>query len=58
MDVIRFDVACGEPSIAYPEDCIWCFLCETWCPESCIVVQPTVSRAIPDPYTLGGRSGG
>jgi NAD-dependent dihydropyrimidine dehydrogenase PreA subunit len=55
MDVIRFDPDSQEPRIAYPESCIFCFLCETWCPSSCIEVKPTVPRSIPDPYVIGGK---
>ena len=47
MDVIRFDEKTERPYIAYPEDCIWCFSCEAFCPLNCIEVIPTKVRRIP-----------
>lgn len=37
--------------IAYPEDCMCCYLCEIDCPvEDAIVIDAERSRAIPFPY--------
>lgn len=40
LDVIRLDNASGKAYIAYPEDCMTCFLCELECPEGAIDVHP------------------
>jgi NAD-dependent dihydropyrimidine dehydrogenase PreA subunit len=48
---LRFDEPTLKPCLAYPDDCIWCFLCEIHCPGQCITVTPA-PRRIPAPYAL------
>ncbi len=50
VDVIRFNEEEKKPYIAYPEDCIWCTTCESYCPFGCILVMPTKERRVPAPY--------
>jgi NAD-dependent dihydropyrimidine dehydrogenase PreA subunit len=38
-DVLRFDVATQKASVAYPDDCCTCFLCQDDCPQHAIVVS-------------------
>jgi NAD-dependent dihydropyrimidine dehydrogenase PreA subunit len=37
--VLRFDVATQKASVAYPDDCCTCFLCQDDCPQHAIVVS-------------------
>ncbi|MBI4329980.1 MAG: 4Fe-4S dicluster domain-containing protein [Chloroflexi bacterium] len=53
VDVIRFDDGEKKPIIAYKDDCIWCFNCESVCPMDCIEIMPTKARHIPEPYKAG-----
>lgn len=39
LDTIRID-SDGKAVIAYPEDCMTCFLCERNCPQGAIYVHP------------------
>jgi NAD-dependent dihydropyrimidine dehydrogenase PreA subunit len=39
VDVIRQDAE-TKAYIAYPEDCMTCFVCEIGCPENAIFVHP------------------
>jgi NAD-dependent dihydropyrimidine dehydrogenase PreA subunit len=39
LDTIRLDEA-GKAYIAYPDDCMTCFLCERLCPQGAIFVHP------------------
>ena len=50
LDVIRFDDKEKRPYIAYPEDCISCTACESYCPHHCILVMPDKERRVPAPY--------
>ena len=50
LDVIRFDEEKKQPYIAYPEDCICCTACESYCPHNCITVVPDKVRHVPAPY--------
>ena len=50
LDVIRFDDIKKRPFIAYPEDCIACTACESYCPHRCILVMPDKERHVPAPY--------
>ena len=36
--------------LAYPKDCMSCFLCEIQCPEGSIDVSADRARAVPLPY--------
>ena len=44
-DVIRLDKA-GLPYIAYPDDCMSCFLCEIDCPKGAV----ELSALVPLPF--------
>ena len=50
VDVFRWDGKEEKPIAAYPEDCVWCYACETACPVKCIEVKPLGPRHIPMPY--------
>ena len=39
-DVLRFDESALVPQVAYPGDCLWCFMCEIHCPGQAVVVNP------------------
>jgi len=48
-DVLRFDEKKKKAYIAYPEDCVACWVCEWFCPVKCIVVSKDPARpAVPD----------
>ena len=57
LDTIRMDDN-EKAFIAYPEDCMTCFLCERTCPSSAIDVSPlreVLPTTFPDiPVSLGG----
>lgn len=38
-DVLRADPAAAKVTIAYPDDCQACYLCQADCPQHCIVVS-------------------
>jgi len=40
VDTFRIDSDKGKASIAYPEDCLTCYLCEMQCPAGAIYVHP------------------
>ncbi len=40
-DVLYFDEKSNKPYIAYPEDCLDCYMCERHCPLECVTVVPT-----------------
>jgi NAD-dependent dihydropyrimidine dehydrogenase PreA subunit len=44
MDVLRMDEQDGKAAIRYPLDCIACWGCESFCPESCFDVSPERAR--------------
>jgi len=48
MDVIR--TAGKRVYLAYPEDCMSCFLCELECPTEAIHVSPKRTRVKPMPW--------
>ena len=48
MDVIQSMEE--DPYIAYPDDCMCCFLCEMECPVNAITVTGRRPRDIPFPY--------
>ncbi len=39
-----------RPFIAYPEDCMSCYLCEIECPRGALHVTGARAREIPFPY--------
>ncbi len=43
-DVLRYDEAERKAYIAYPEDCIACWVCEWFCPVKCIEVSKDPAR--------------
>ncbi len=49
-DVIRLDKASGKAVAKYNEDCIACFVCESYCPLHCISVSKDRARPIPSIY--------
>lgn len=49
MDVFRI-LGNRMAYIAYPRDCMCCYLCELACPDNAIYVSPERGRAIPLPY--------
>jgi NAD-dependent dihydropyrimidine dehydrogenase PreA subunit len=48
MDV--FQKLAGHTFIAYPEDCMCCYLCEIECPTDALLVTGKRAREIPFPY--------
>ena len=50
LDTLRLD-ADGKAYIAYPEDCMTCYICELGCPINAIFVHPF--KAVP-PEVLPG----
>ena len=48
MDI--YGVVSGQVYIAWPEDCMCCYLCELECPEDAIYVEPHRSQAKPFPW--------
>ena len=48
MDV--FQKLAGQTFIAYPEDCMCCYLCEIECPADALLVTGKRAREIPFPY--------
>lgn len=52
LDTIRLG-ADGKAIIAYPEDCMTCYLCEMHCPCNAIYVHPfkeLLPRSLPNMY--------
>ncbi len=39
VDVIRWDAEKKKPIIAYPQDCMYCTMCEALCPKECITLD-------------------
>lgn len=50
MDVIRMDQERKKATVAYPHDCMVCYLCEIACPEEAIEVSPEVVKKLFFPY--------
>ena len=50
QDVFRMDDASGKSVIKYPEDCVACWACESFCPVDCIEVSKERARELPSPY--------
>jgi len=51
MDVLRLDELEGRVTVLYPEDCIACWGCESFCPQDCFDVSPERARGeLPAPY--------
>jgi NAD-dependent dihydropyrimidine dehydrogenase PreA subunit len=48
MDV--FQRLAGRTFIAYPDDCMCCYLCEIECPADALMVTGKRAREIPFPY--------
>ncbi len=48
MDVYR--LAGRQVYIAYPDDCMCCYLCELECPTEAITVNPQRGQAKPFPW--------
>ncbi len=48
MDV--FQRIAGQTFIAYPEDCMSCYLCEIECPAEALVISGRRAREIPFPF--------
>jgi NAD-dependent dihydropyrimidine dehydrogenase PreA subunit len=49
-DVLRLEDAEKKAYIAYPEDCVACYVCEWFCPVGCIVVSKDPARLAPAEY--------
>ena len=51
MDVLRMDEAKKKARVAYPDDCVACWGCESFCPRGCFDVAPERGRGeIVSPY--------
>lgn len=44
MDVFRLDEEAGKAVVAYPDDCIACWGCESFCPNGCLDISPERAR--------------
>ncbi len=40
IDTLRMDAGTGKAFIAYPEECMTCFVCEMNCPAGAVSVHP------------------
>jgi NAD-dependent dihydropyrimidine dehydrogenase PreA subunit len=40
IDTLRMEAETGKAYIAYPEDCMTCYVCEMNCPSDAISVHP------------------
>jgi len=49
-DVLRFDEKEKKAYIAYPEDCVACWVCEWFCPVKCIVASKEPARPVVPDY--------
>lgn len=54
LDVLRWDENTKEAVVAYPEDCVWCCICEIECPVQCINVIPNLPMRIFPSCVEGG----
>lgn len=50
LNVFTFDAGEKKAKPQYPEDCIWCLLCEENCPKDCIKVIPEIPYDIQKAY--------
>jgi len=51
MDVFRMDEAKKKARVAYPDDCVACWGCESFCPRGCFDVSPERGRGeVAAPY--------
>jgi NAD-dependent dihydropyrimidine dehydrogenase PreA subunit len=50
QDVFRMDEKSGKSLIKYPEDCVACWECESFCPVGCIEVSKERGLRVPSPY--------
>jgi NAD-dependent dihydropyrimidine dehydrogenase PreA subunit len=51
MDVLRLDESTGKAKAKYPDDCVACWSCESFCPLGCIDVSPKRGgRGVVSPY--------
>jgi len=51
MDVLRMDEADGKAVVAYPDDCVACWGCESFCPADVFDVAPDRGRGeMASPY--------
>ena len=61
VNAIGWDDGEGRPTLAYPEDCQVCSVCERACPEEALVMVPDWAARYCPPYLStmkGGRLGG
>ncbi len=49
-DVFVLDSETGKASVAYPEDCWECLLCEEECPGKAIQISPAAVRKLYYPF--------
>ena len=50
LDTLRLDEK-GKAIIAYPDDCMTCYVCERLCPAKAIYVQP-FKEILPSVYPM------
>lgn len=50
QDVFRIDKDTKKAIIKYPDDCVACASCESFCPLNCIEVTLHQPREVPSPY--------
>ena len=50
VNAIGWDEAAGLPTLAYPEDCQVCCVCERACAESALTIVPDWPARRPRPY--------
>jgi NAD-dependent dihydropyrimidine dehydrogenase PreA subunit len=51
MDVLRIDEETGKVKAKYPQDCVACWTCESFCPLGCIDISPERGRGeLVSPY--------
>jgi MinD superfamily P-loop ATPase len=60
VNAIGWDEDDGKPTLAYPEDCQVCSVCEHACPEGALEIVPDWAGRYCPPYlsTLEGRGHG
>ena len=50
MDVFRMDDKTDKGYVAYPEDCMVCYICEIDCPERAIILTPETTEKMVFPF--------